>query len=254
VVSEASRIGERRSIRDQKQPAIALDQRLIWVAGEAVCAVPDVAAQWPNPAIAPPYYGCEPGTIPTQLKDGRDAVLIRGRSVTPFGRFKAWVRGRSWRSPGVTIGRLLFHLERYCIPAPRLLAFGQRFISPTTTEWFALHTSAADLIAKPPDLAAAQQLGRLLKQLHDAGCSVEGNPLVVFGLSESGVCVRDVQAIRIAKPETQCELRSLLAALSPWVRKVAKESYQPGQFPASEGYRDLGMKTPNRLKSVDVIQ
>ena len=40
------------------------NQRLVWLAEEAVCAVPDVAATWPTPAIAAPFYGCEPGEIP----------------------------------------------------------------------------------------------------------------------------------------------------------------------------------------------
>jgi tRNA A-37 threonylcarbamoyl transferase component Bud32 len=252
VVAEAARIAEHRSIRDQRR-STAVVQRLVWVAGEAVCAVPDVAAVWPNPAIAAPYYGGEPGMFPIQLPDGREAVLIRGRSFTPVGRFIAWVRGRSWRSPGVTLGRLLFHLERYGIPAPRLYAFGQRFTGSTTAEWFTLHTPVAAPITTPPDLATAEQLGRRLRQLHDAGCSVVGNPLAIFGLDDGSVCIRDILAIRIAKPKADHELRCLLAALSPWVRKAVKEGYQPGQHPASRAHLDLGMRTASRQTSVDVI-
>jgi hypothetical protein len=254
VVAAAARIAERRSIRDQRRPTTAVVQRLVWVAGEAVCAIPDVAAIWPNPAIAAPYYGGEPGTFPIQLPDGCDAALIRGRSFAPFGRFSAWIRGRSWRSPGVALGRLLFHLERYGIPAPRLLAFGQRFTGPATAEWFALHTPAAKPVTSHLNFATAEQLGRRLRQLHNAGCSVVGNPLAIFGLDDGGVCIRDVLAIRIAKPEADRELRCLLAALSPWVRKAAKEGYHPGQHPVPRAHLDLGLRTTNRLTSVDVIQ
>jgi hypothetical protein len=141
VVAEAARFRDRRSIRDQRQPAVtASPLRLVWVAGEAVCAVPEIAASWPKDALVAPFYGCEPGEAPVTLPDGRKAFLIRGRSFAPFARLSAWVRGRPWRSPGVTLGRVLFHLERYGIPAPRLLAFGQHFTGRASAEWFALHT------------------------------------------------------------------------------------------------------------------
>src|SRR5207248_942677 len=127
VAAAAARLADRRSIRDQRQcTATAPGQRLVWLAGEAVCAVPDVAAIWPRPATTAPFYGGDAGTFPVRLADGHDVVLIRGRSFAPLGRLRAWLRGRPWRSPGVTLGRVLFHLERYGVAAPRLLAFGQR--------------------------------------------------------------------------------------------------------------------------------
>lgn len=251
VVVEANRLAARRSLRDQRQASAGTDQRLVWVAGESVCAIPQVAASWPRPAVAAPYYGGEPGTFTLQLPDGREALLIRGRSHSPLGRFHAWIRGRSWRSPGVTLGRLLFHLERYGIPAPRLLAFGQRFTSPFITEWFALHTPPYEPIAARPEAATAEELGRLLRRLHEAGCSVVGNPLASFGCDPGGIGVRDVQAIRIAKPRASVELRCLLAALSPWVRPAAYAGYRPGQERAVTARRDLGMKTADRQTSAD---
>ncbi len=94
----AVRARGRRSVRDQLQPPVAgPDQRLVWLAGEAVCAVPDVAAVWPTRAVGPPHYGGEPGMFSVRLPDGRPAVLVRGRSVAPLGRLRAWLRGRPWR-------------------------------------------------------------------------------------------------------------------------------------------------------------
>src|SRR5262249_9481841 len=59
VAAEAAKLRDRRSIRDQRQPVVTGSaQRLVWVAGEAVCAVLDVAAVWPKDAVAPPFYGC----------------------------------------------------------------------------------------------------------------------------------------------------------------------------------------------------
>ena len=116
VLVESGRIAGRRSIRDQRQATSPASQRLVWLVGEAVCAVPEIAATWPSPAEAAPFYGREPGSFSIRLGDGRAAMLLRGRSYTPFSRLYAWVRGRPWRSPGATLGRVLFHLERYGIP------------------------------------------------------------------------------------------------------------------------------------------
>jgi tRNA A-37 threonylcarbamoyl transferase component Bud32 len=229
VEREAAKLRERRSIRDQRQPAVtASPQRLVWVAGEAVCAVPDVAASWPRPAVAPPFYGCEPGSVPVRLPDGREGILIRGRSFSPLGRFWAKLRGRPWRSPGVTLGRVLFHLERYDVPAPRLLAFGQRFTGPATAEWFALHTIPGEPVPARPDAAAAEQLGRVLRALHDAGCRPVGQPLAVLG----ELCVRDVTRIRIVRRITAGEragdLAALVAPLPERCHPAARAGYDTG--------------------------
>ena len=218
VLAETTRIANRRSLRDQRLAPSTAPQRLVWVAGEAVCAIPDVATMWPDPPIAAPFYGEEPGTFAHQLPDGRDAVLIRGRSVAPLGRLCAYLRGRVWRSPGVSLGRLLFHLDRYGIPAPRLLAFGQRLTGAVTADWFALHTPLPEPIAELTDLEIGLQLGFRLRQLHDAGCSVSGNPLTVFGLRDGAVCMHDLTRVRITKPNANSERLRLMAGLSPWMR------------------------------------
>jgi hypothetical protein len=201
----------------------------VWVAGEAVCAVPDVAAVWQADAVAAPFYGCDPGTLPIRLPDGRDAVLVRGRSFAPFGRLKAAARGRPWRSPGVTLGRVLFHLQRYGVPAPRLLAFGQRLTGVASAEWFALHTPPADPLPGSPDAATAEQLGRCLRLLHDSGCRIVGDPLPAFGF-DGRVSLRDVTAVRLVKRlaqnDRERELGVLLAALDPAKRPAAEAGYR----------------------------
>jgi hypothetical protein len=226
IAREAAQRVQCRSIRNQRCTFLG-NQRLIWLAGEAVCAVPRVAAIWPTPAITVPFYGGEPGALAIQLSDGRAGHLIRGRSFAPFGRLRAWARGKPWRSPGVTLGRLLFHLERYDIPAPRLLAFGQRLAGPNSAEWFALHTPPAPVIGELHH-ASAEQLGACLRQLHDAGCRPYGDPLTVFGMSR-GVCVRDVTAIRLVKHlsphDRSADLRRLLNCLEPNLRPAAEAGY-----------------------------
>ncbi|MBA4062190.1 MAG: hypothetical protein C0501_00465 [Isosphaera sp.] len=212
----------RRSVRDQHH-AGGPPQRLVWLAGEQVCAIPDVAADWPRPAVAAPFYGCEPGTLDVQLPGGRAAVLVRGRSVAPLGRLGAWLRGRPWRSPGATLGRVLFHLDRYGVPAPRLLAFGQRLTGRFGCDWFALHTPP-DPPAAPDPSGAAELVRRCLDRLHDAGCRPVGDPLAAFGLGDAGASVRDVTRVRIVRRVTAADRaadhRRLAAALGG-VRPVA---------------------------------
>ena len=75
-------------------------QRLVWLAGEAVCAVPEIAAVWPRPAVAPPFYGFGPDGASRVRIAGRDAVLVRGRASDPLGRFRGVGAGRPWRLAG----------------------------------------------------------------------------------------------------------------------------------------------------------
>jgi len=137
--AESDRLANRSSIRDQRE-AVNADQRLVWLADEAVCAIPEIAAIWPRPAVAPPFYSCPSNTIHVQLADGRPAKLTRGRSFVPIGRLLAWLRDKSWRSPGMAIARDLFQRERYGQPGPQLYAFGQRVTGPCSAEWFVLQS------------------------------------------------------------------------------------------------------------------
>lgn len=224
IMHEAARLADRRSIRDQRQPA-AGRQRLVWLAGEAVCAIPEVAAVWPSPAVAPPVYRDDPPAgrgVPVHLPD-RPAVLHRFRTVAPLGRLAAWLRGRPWRSPGATLGRVLFHLERYGIPAPRLLAFGQRETGATTADSFALHEPPAgeplDHWLRSPHAdddrrEVLEQVGYLLRDLHGAGCRLvfTGMP---FRVDHTGrVSVGDVRSVRLSRRVSEADRRADRLALS----------------------------------------
>ncbi|QDU22455.1 lipopolysaccharide kinase InaA family protein [Urbifossiella limnaea] len=198
---------QRRSIRDQRQPVVtAVGQRLVWLAGEAVCAVPAVAETWPRPAVCAPFYGDDAGIRRVTLPDGRPAELVTGTSFSPAARFRAWLRGRPWRSPGATLGRVLFHLERYGLPAPRLLAFGQRLTGPASADWFALYEPPAgqplaDWLATSPSAerreAVTRQCERLTTQLRDASCEPAGP---VFWVDADGrVTVGGVRHVRIVR-------------------------------------------------------
>jgi hypothetical protein len=137
---------------------------------------------------------------------GRDAILLRGRAAAPLGRFRAWLRATPWRSPGVTAGRVLFHLERYGVPAPKLLAFGQRTAGRTGAEWFALYEEPAGVLLRrwrrtaPPELrrAVLPSLIDCVRKLHDAGC-VLGDAGMALGVAGGRVLVADPRAVRIVR-------------------------------------------------------
>jgi tRNA A-37 threonylcarbamoyl transferase component Bud32 len=228
----------RRSVRDQRQPVVTdAPQRLVWLAGEAVCAVPAVAAVWPRPTVAAPFYDAEPGLVHVRLADGRVAELVRGRSFAPVGRLVAFLRGRPWRSPGATLGRVLFHLQRYGVPAPQLFAFGQRLTGRTTADWFALYEPPADRpladwLAAPAPLTprgeVLEQVGSLLRQLHDAGCRYTGSgPLFwVADEPEGRVTVGGVRSVRIVKRLTERARRRDLSAILDQLPGATRTDHQ----------------------------
>jgi hypothetical protein len=207
ILRASAKHAKRRSVRDQLQPPSETNsQRLIWLAGEAVCAVPEAATMWPRPAVASPFYGFGPDGESLVRFAGRTATLVRGRASAPLGRLRSWLRTTPWRSPGVTIGRVLFHLERYGVPAPKLLAFGQQFTSATAAEWFALYESPPGVLLRRWRRTAPPSECRTLlplvlecvRRLHDAGC-VLTDVGAVFAVNEGGVLVADPRAVRIVR-------------------------------------------------------
>ncbi|MBM3979414.1 MAG: hypothetical protein FJ304_03870 [Planctomycetes bacterium] len=204
ILSAAARHATRRSVRDQLADAPA--QPLVWLAGEAVCAVPEVAAVWLRPAVAPPFYGFgTDGTARVRVA-GRDAILVRGNTSAPLGRLRAWLRSAPWRSPGVTTGRVLFHLQRYGVPGPRLLAFGQRITSATDADWFALYEPPPGVVLPawrrtapaPARRAVLVAVTELLAKLHDSGCALT-DAKNAFTLDGSRALIADPRAVRIVK-------------------------------------------------------
>jgi tRNA A-37 threonylcarbamoyl transferase component Bud32 len=213
VIEQADRLRHRSSARDQRRPPAP---RLVWLAGEAVCAVPEVADSWPTPAVCPPFYP-DPAAdgLPqtpeewVTLPGGRRALLVRFATFDPPGRLVAAVRERPWRSPGATAARVLFHLQRHGVPAPELLAFGQLSRSAMRADSFVLYEPlpaavpvAVRLTQLPGDRQTRRDLlhccGAVLRGLHDAGCRPEParGPLLV---AAENVAVDSPFAVRLVK-------------------------------------------------------
>jgi hypothetical protein len=155
--------------------------------------------------------------------------LARFRTVDPVGRLMAAVRERPWRSPAAVAARLLFHLDRYGVPGPRLLAFGQRLTDAWSAESFVLFEPPADGVPVPirlreyPGGCTDRRLiladcGRVLRSLHDAGCRLAfglgGGPrLTCTRIGRPRVAVGSPFAVRLTKGLSDADRRADLRAL-----------------------------------------
>lgn len=202
----------RSSVRQQLGAINAPPQRLVWLEGEAVVAIPEVAVTWPAKPAQKPFYGLPPGTQSVELADGTIGKLIRFKSFDPLDRIVAVLRERPWRSPAANAARVLFHLQRFGIVGPKLLAFGQRQTSLFCVESFVI-VDSPDPILQPP--LSFAEIGRFLHRLHEVGCRFRrcnpGEvPLLVLA-PEFKLTIR--VARRVSARQARCEL---VAALVGW--------------------------------------
>lgn len=236
IAYHARRVAGRSSARAQRQPAShETPQRLRWLAGEAVVVTPELTGLWPKPAVREPFYPATPTPTPpgghrewVTFPGGRRAVLVRFHTVARFGRLLAALRERPWRSPAAVASRVLFHLQRHGIPAPKLLAFGQRSVSNSATESFLVAEPHADSVSVEHRLADPTitnterrkllgECGRLLKRLHDAGCRPDAartaNDPVFMATPDGELGVGSPFAVRLCKRMTDSERRADLGEL-----------------------------------------
>jgi tRNA A-37 threonylcarbamoyl transferase component Bud32 len=208
ITQQAVRLRDRSSARDQRLPPAP---RLVWLAGEQVCVVPELADLWPDPATGPPFYLDSPTPEEWVTFPGdRRALLTRFTTVDPLGRLVAAIRERPWRSPAATAARVLFHLRRHGVPAPNLLAFGQRMQSAVRADSFLLCEPVAAAVPVAVRLAQLpgdrrsrwnllHRCGETLRRLHDAGCRPAGTRPVLVTSKTGLVAVEDPSAICLMK-------------------------------------------------------
>jgi hypothetical protein len=187
----ARRLLRRRYLREvRREPLPHGAQELLWLDGEALCVTPAFRSSWqgPMPAWLGPA-GQKGGVVRSSvhLTEAKRATLIRRRRSQPLRWLWAWLRCRPLTSPEVQQAAMLFRLERYGVPAPRLLAFGERHVRPWRTESFLLTEATAeatDLRQRLADhlgrgvwTAEREQRWRLLRQaaatlrgMHEAQC------------------------------------------------------------------------------------
>ncbi len=214
IRSSARLQSKRSSVRQQLASTPAEPQRLVWLHGEALVAIPEVADCLPVS-----LYGAKPGTERITLLGGRLADITRFHTSAPLGRLVASLRERPWRSPGATAARTLFHLRRFGIPGPKLLAFGQRRTSLVGFESFVLVESAVEDTdplsdpANPLRNRVLADIGKLLKRLHNTDCRFHRPLLGVDPLLTQSpeLSIRSASAISIVRRVTDRQARSDLA-------------------------------------------
>jgi hypothetical protein len=96
----------------------------------------------------------------------------------------AMTRGKSWRSNELKLARVLFHLERHGIAAPRLLAYGQR----GNGAFCLIDSEPAPPIAGAPEQAVAK--------LHEIGLSVDPN---AFDCVDGSIRIAEPSRLRLRK-------------------------------------------------------
>ncbi len=188
----------RRGIREQRQPPLAPSaQRLVWLDGEALCALPEVANDLRPESARRALYDLSRNQSEWTFSSGRNAHLRVGVSGGLF-------RGTAWRSPEVRLARLLFHLERYHIAAPKLLAYGQRR-NGRRIEAFVLHESMPydsqplyeALFESNPFRCdwLLRNFAAVLARLHESGC--EARTVECFSVIGDGTTIVVADATRL---------------------------------------------------------
>jgi tRNA A-37 threonylcarbamoyl transferase component Bud32 len=217
IESAAANLCRRRGIAAQRLTTGPVNQELVRIGCERVCAIPEVAHAFESEtAIAAIYDRTADGST-ILLPGGRRGLLRVRRYALPFARWWQALRGRTWRSPELRAARLLFHLERHGIAAPKLLGYGQ--MAPP------LAPASSFLLSEPPtagplEPGVATAARELLKVLHEAGCRLSGlgprgEP---FGVDGGRVVIRDVNRIRLAKRLTPRQVRRDRSRLDAFFR------------------------------------
>ena len=181
----ARRLLERRRIRELRQPILPpTAQELIWLDGEAVQVTPAFRDE-----LGPDLAAFKKGTHLFFKKEMRP--LFRqvpfGNLVTrwvsrPYAWLWAWLCGKPVVAPEVESMKVIFHLQRYGVVLPRLLAAGQNNIKPWEIQSFLLTQPLQGALPLVQFLATAdpasrrravREAGRVLRQMHAANCYVE---------------------------------------------------------------------------------
>jgi tRNA A-37 threonylcarbamoyl transferase component Bud32 len=218
VARRADELARRPGIRSQRTPVAAgLSQELVRIGGETVCAIPAVAGELGSADAIDSLYRPAHDGHRVPFAGRRSGVLRVRRYSSPFGRLWAALRGRAWRSSELKLARLLFHLERHEIPAPKLLAYGQKVPRLRPAGSFVLYEPQS---VRAPQSQDAGLIRQLLDRLHSAGCSLRdlgpaGEP---FGIASDTAVVTDGSLLRLDRRLSARRMRRDLARLDAFFK------------------------------------
>ena len=148
------------------------------------------------------------------LRDSRIATLRVRRYVNPVGRWFQAVRGKAWRSAELKTARLLFHLERHGIGAPRLMAYGQAVFGLSAGSFVLADPPLADPIGP----AHGPLLRDLFDRLHASGCVLAAGRMNAsdFGVVAGRAVVVHPSGVRLCRSPSRRQIarvRTQLAAM-----------------------------------------
>lgn len=214
---EARRLRRRPSIRSQLVPTVG-EQELVRIGGETVCAIPSIAKELQSPSVIDTLYDLANHGREMEFA-GHQGTLQVARYRFAFGKLWSIARGKSWRSNELKASRILFHFERYGIPAPKLFAYGQRSKSLLNAGAFAL---AQRIECIPPTIADADRLRAMLNRLHETGCvlrgiGARGEP---FGIRDGEVVIGAIAFLRLNRRLSERQMARDRARLEAWLEGV----------------------------------
>jgi heptose I phosphotransferase len=154
VQRETARLLRRRHVREKRQvPLPAEAQDWIHLDGEALSITSalrrlagEVSFDWLALDRQPLPAGLALSRRWVTLGDGRLTLLVRRRCRRPFAALWAWLTRRRLVSPEQREAALLFRLQRHGVPAPRVLAAGQRCGPPWRFDSFLLTEAVTDTV------------------------------------------------------------------------------------------------------------
>lgn len=187
---EVERLRRRPSIRkhgDTPGPR----QELVRIDGETVCAIPAVAEELRHPEIIAMLYDPANHGRTIRLRNGVDAIVHVSRRGSLLPRAMDRLRGKAWRSQELRQARLLFHLERYGIPAPKLLGYGQVERGLSAASFVLIET------VEPSPTVDNAAITELTTRLKSAG--VECRDASAIGLIEGKPGVIDLAGLRLTR-------------------------------------------------------
>lgn len=211
ILQHSRQLQQLRRIREQRQTSVTIgSQPLIWLDGERLCVTPEFRevfdGQVPDWLLAPAEED-PPFAVPGSAK----AMLIRRSSDEMVRWLWSRLRRRHMTSPEVRQAGLLFRLQRYGVPTPRLLAFGQRHPLPWRTESFLLtdvprSLALAEWLKERPRWTAERKerwrvlraAGDLVRRIHDASCLGLGT-VALLGVrgADHDVVLEDIASLSI---------------------------------------------------------
>jgi tRNA A-37 threonylcarbamoyl transferase component Bud32 len=226
IANESKALRCRGSIREQRQvPLSANSQRLVWLDGEALCVIPELVEDFQKPILRQMTEDSSSDGQWLIFADGRCGKLEAHRYHLSMSRWWARLRGRAWRSPELRHQRLLFHLERHHITAPRVLVFGQRaqFGSPANAFLIAQPVPDSvplfqwyDSAERPQQLHLLRDLGAFLARLYEARCFFDSGEAIVVSEAQSSNILAIADTTRLAFVRRLSELQKLRHLAKLW--------------------------------------